>query len=479
MRASNGPEPAGDEPDDAAPDEVAPLSDLDAPASRDDLVNRAWEFEAPSANSDSAADEADSDTSTGADRCDDDAEPPTHEADASTQGASDPAATVTTTTPAESAGPGDGSDATTTTTSGAARQSHERRTRPRYGRPGRPLRRNSPFYIGFVAGLGVLLAYHLAKSAVSITGDLVLIAVSMFLAIGLNSFVDMLTRRGMNRGLAVLVVALSSMLLFFGVIAAIVPPLVNQTTSLIHNLPNRLTHLENNPTVQRLDRKYHIIDKVKSDLISASTGSTLGGALLGFGKFLVSSVFKAFTSLVLTLYFLGSLPTIKRTAYEMLPRSRRARVALLGDEVLNRIGGYLSGALLVATCAGLSTWLVLGVLGVPYALPLSLVIGATDLVPLVGATIGAVLVTAIVLISSVTDALVCGIFFIAYQQLENYFIYPRVMAKTVKVPAALAVIAALIGAGLLGVVGALLAIPLAAGAMFLVQEVIIPRQDKS
>jgi predicted PurR-regulated permease PerM len=205
----------------------------------------------------------------------------------------------------------------------------------------------------------------------------------------------------------------------------------------------------------------------------------LASGLFGLGKFVIDSVYKSFIVLVLTLYFLSALPLVSDAAARLVPRSRRDRVVMLGGEVMSRIGGYVSGALVVATVAGLSSWLVLGVIGVPYALPLALLIGAADLIPLVGATIGAIVVTCIVLINSVPQALVCAVFFIAYQQLENYFIYPRVMAKTVKVPAALAVVAALLGTALLGVVGALVAVPLAGAVMLIIEEVVIPRQNRS
>jgi predicted PurR-regulated permease PerM len=126
---------------------------------------------------------------------------------------------------------------------------------------------------------------------------------------------------------------------------------------------------------------------VVTAISASSVAGMLGSGLLGFGKFLVSSVYKASIVVVLTLYFMGTLPSIRTSAYQLVPASRRERVGLLGDEVLSRIGGYVSGALVVATCAGLTSWAMLAAVGAPYALPLSMVIGATDLVPLVGALI--------------------------------------------------------------------------------------------
>ncbi len=346
-------------------------------------------------------------------------------------------------------------------------------------RPGRPLRRSHPYYVGFVGGLGLILAYYLAQALVSLTSVLVLIVIALFLAVGLNPFVERLTARGLQRRWAVLIVAGTCLLLFAGFVTAIAQPLAEQTSSLIASLPQHLEQLGRNATVRRFDAKYNIVGRLQSLLAQADTAKMIAGGILGFGEFLISSVFKAFTVLVMTIYFLGSLPTIKQSTYQLIPASRRSRVGELADGVLERVGGYVSGAVTVAALAGLASYLMLAVLNVPYMLPLALLIALTDFVPLVGATIGALIVTLVVLFDSPVKAVVAGIFFIVYQQFENFVIYPRVMARSVDVPPMIAVIAALIGAALLGVIGALLAIPLSAGLAYIVREVLLPRQDRS
>lgn len=346
-------------------------------------------------------------------------------------------------------------------------------------RPGRPLRRSHPYYVGFVGGLGLILAYYLAQALVSLTSVLVLIVIALFLAVGLNPFVERLTARGLQRRWAVLIVAGTCLLLFAGFVTAIAQPLAEQTTGLIASLPQHLEQVGRNATVRRLDAKYNVVGRLQSLLAQADTAKMIAGGILGFGEFLISSVFKAFTVLVMTIYFLGSLPTIKQSTYQLIPASRRDRVGELADGVLERVGGYVSGAVTVAALAGLASYLMLAVLNVPYMLPLALLIALTDFVPLVGATIGALIVTLVVLFDSPVKAVVAGIFFIVYQQFENFVIYPRVMARSVDVPPMIAVIAALIGAALLGVVGALLAIPLSAGLAYVVREVLLPRQDRS
>jgi predicted PurR-regulated permease PerM len=169
---------------------------------------------------------------------------------------------------------------------------------------------------------------------------------------------------------------------------------------------------------------------------------------------------------------------MKHAAYQLAPASRRERVSLLGDRILRNIGGYVSGAFVVALCAGLSTMVFLIVVGLgSYAVALALVVALLDVIPMIGATIGAAIVCMIGFATDPTTGLICVAFYVAYQQLENFLIYPRVMSRSVEIPGAVTVIAALIGGTLLGVVGALLAIPTAASILLLVREVFLPRQD--
>src|SRR5690606_33322113 len=142
--------------------------------------------------------------------------------------------------------------------------------------------------------------------------------------------------------------------------------------------------------------------------------------------------------------------------YRLAPRSRRERVTLLGDEIIGRVGGYVSGAAVIGLIAGITSYIWLLVWGVPYALPLALCVMLLDLIPMIGATIGAVLVTLISFTAGLPAGIATAIFYVAYQQVENYLIYPRVMKRAVELPAALTVIAILVGGSLLGVLGSLL-----------------------
>ena len=346
-----------------------------------------------------------------------------------------------------------------------------------YGRPGRPLRRNTPFYIGFFGALGVFVAYLLGQAVLQARSVIVLVLVSMFLAVGLNPVVEAMTRRGIRRGLAVLVVFVVVIGAFVGLAFAVVPPAVDEGNLFVNNIPGYLQDLKSNGTINRLNRDYGIIDKLSAEATKANVGGQVAGGVLGVGKLVLSTVFSALTVLVMTLYFLSALPSIKHQAYQLVPASRRERVQKLGDEILVRIGGYVGGAATIAFIAALSSYVFLRIIDLQLALALAVFVGLTDLVPLVGATIGAAVVSLLGFIDSPSKGIACVIFYVVYQQLENYLIYPRVMKRQVEVPAALTIVAVLFGGALLGVVGALLAIPSAAAALLIVREVLVRRQQ--
>ena len=260
---------------------------------------------------------------------------------------------------------------------------------------------------------------------------------------------------------------------------AIVPVISDQVKALTDNAPGWLDQLQQNKQVQQLNDDYDIIDKTKEFVADGNFVSGLFGGVLGLGLKVLSALFNAFIVIVLTLYFLSSLETTKAALYRLAPASRRDRVSRLGDRIIHSVGGYVSGAFIVALCAGLSSLVFLLVAGLSeYAVALAFVVALLDVIPMIGATIGAVIVTAIAFATDVKIGIACAIFYVVYQQVENYVIYPRVMKQSVDVPGAVTVIAALVGAALLGVVGALLAIPTAAAILLIMREVVVRRQDQ-
>lgn len=356
---------------------------------------------------------------------------------------------------------------------------HDRERSPDdLGIPGGPLNHRSPFMWGLLGGIGALLALWLGTMVVAIGSVLILVVVALFLAVGLNPAVEFLMRRGLTRPWAVLCVIVGVLLAFGLFLVAIVPVISHQVTAISDHLPGWFDQLQKNGTIRRFDDKYDISTKVTDYLQSGALANKLFGGVLGLGLAILGILANTFVVVVLTLYFLASLPSMKHAAYQLAPASRRERVSLLGDRVLRNVGGYVSGAFVVALCAGVSTLVFLLIVGLgSYAVALALVVALLDVIPMIGATIGAFIVCTIAFATDTTTGLICVVFYIAYQQLENYVIYPRVMSRSVEIPGALTVIAALIGASLLGVVGALLAIPTAASILLLVKEVFVPRQD--
>jgi predicted PurR-regulated permease PerM len=242
--------------------------------------------------------------------------------------------------------------------------------------------------------------------------------------------------------------------------------------------PDLVQQLKDNALVNSLNRRFDILDQVAQQVQSGGIGGQLAGGVLDVGLAVLGALANTLIVVILTLYFLASLPRMKQTAYRLVPASRRPRVESLTEEILRGVGGYVSGAFVVAVIAGLSSLVFLFVVGLgQYAVALAFLVLLFDLIPLIGATIGAVIVSLIGLAQDPVIGLACIVFYVVYQQVENYVIYPRVMSNAAAVPGVVTVVAVLAGATLLGVIGALLAIPTAAGLLLLTREVVIRRQD--
>lgn len=371
----------------------------------------------------------------------------------------------------------------THTAAGTAQDHRSGGTAPTFGLPGPPISRSHPFVIGFLGATGVLAAWYLLGLLGRLSSVLTLVVIALFLALALDPLVRGLQSHGLRRGSAVGVVFLGVIGLMVGFGFAVVPPLVREATDLSTQLPDWVAEFQDSAWVQRLDERFQILatvtDQLEARLRSGETVLQLFGGVLGAGQAVISGAFSAFTVLVLTLYFTAYLNTLREAAYELVPASRRPRVRLLGDEIIRRIGGYTAGQISVAAINAVFTYLGLRILGIPFALVLAITVGILGLVPLVGATLGAVVVTVVALFVDWRYAIIVIVYYLIYQQVENYVIAPRIMSRTVKVPGFVAVIAALAGGSLLGVLGALIAIPIAAGVLLIIQEVLIPRQERT
>lgn len=338
--------------------------------------------------------------------------------------------------------------------------------------------RHSPFNFGFFAALGALIAFFLSQQVLRLSGVLVLLVLAMFLAIGLNPAVEWLMRRGMRRGWALVGVLAAVVAVLTLFVVAIAPVISEQITAIIRNAPDWLDQLQSDKRVQDLDERFDIISRARDYVTDGDFTSSVFGGALGVGLKVVSALANTFIVLVLMIYFLASLPHIKQAAYAMAPASRRPRVQVLGDRIIRSTGSYVAGAFVVAIFAGISTLIFSFVVGLgDYAFALSFVVGLLSLIPVVGALLAGALMTLLALTVSPTVAIIALVYYIAYQQVESYLIYPRIMQRSVDIPGSVTVVAALVGGSLMGIIGALLAVPVAAALLMLHREVFLTRQN--
>lgn len=347
---------------------------------------------------------------------------------------------------------------------------------------GLPLDRQSPFYVGFLGALGVLVAIGLVRALQQLDTVLTLLLVSLFLTLALNPVVEALIRRGLTRGWSVAAVFGGLIVVFALLGSFVIPPVAQQGGDLVARAPTYLTNFTNQSWVQDIDQHYQVLSRAQQEINAKLTDGTfvsqVFGGVLDAGKALASGIFSTLTVLILVLYFLATLPMLKGAIYALVPATRRPRVVSLSEEVMRRVGSYAIGQVAVASVNAFFSWLMMLVVGIPYAAVLAVAVGFLGLVPMVGATLGAVVVGIVALFDEPKKAIIAIIYYIVYQQLENYAVMPRIMQRTVSVPGAVTVVAAMTGGALLGMLGALIAIPAAAGLLLIYEEVIVPRQDQ-
>jgi predicted PurR-regulated permease PerM len=283
----------------------------------------------------------------------------------------------------------------------------------------------------------------------------------------------------MRRSFAVTLIFLAAVLFIVGFALAVVPPLVTQVTRFATDFPEYVQDLaDKNPRIAEWVQENDIPAKLQDAVgnVPSIIGSSLGN-VMGVAGSVVSALFNTLTVIVLTIYFLVSLSRIRQGSLNLVPRSKRKRFAELLDPILEKIGGYIAGQLATALIAGTLSFIFLAIVGVPFPVALALWITIAALIPLVGATIGAIPAVIVAFFDSPTVGIATLIFFVIYQQVENYVIAPRIMTKAVDVSPAAVLLAALLGGSLLGFFGALMAIPFAAALKLIHQEVVMPRTE--
>jgi predicted PurR-regulated permease PerM len=346
------------------------------------------------------------------------------------------------------------------------------------GRPGRPLNRRSPFFIGMAGAAGVAVTVLAAELVVVARETLVLIGLSLFIAIGLEPAVSWLTRRRLPRWVAVTAVFLLLFGAVGGFLAVAIPQLVAQATAFAVQVPVYLQELQNqNTALGSFNERFGITDGIQDALGAAGGGTGLLSGVLGAGAVLLDVLSSTLIVLVLTVYFLADLPRLRRGMYRMVPNTRRPRVILIGDEVFAKVGAYVLGIMVLCVIAGAAALVWTLTFGVPFPLLLAIMVMLLDVIPVVGTSLAGIVVTLVALTVSLPVGLATAGFFVVYRFIEDYVLVPRIIGRAVKVPALLTVVALLLGGVLLGVVGAIVAIPVAAAVLLVVREVLVPRLD--
>ncbi len=320
--------------------------------------------------------------------------------------------------------------------------------------------------------VGVLLSLYLIYL---LRKPITWLLIATFLAVALAGPVNWLNAR-MRRGFAIAVVYLGLLAIPFLLMALIVPPLITEANSFAEDLPQYSREVsefvQSNDRLRQLNEDYAITQKLQQE--AESLPQRLGGAartLSNVGVGLVNSVFALLTILILTAFMLGNGRRWRDAILSSRPREQRERLERSLDHIGAAVGGYVAGALTVAAIAGICTYIVLTILGVPFAAPLAVVAATFSLIPLVGATIAAVLIGVVTLFNDFpADTIIWAVWAIVYQQLENNLVQPQIQRRTVKVQPFITIVAVLFGSTLLGVLGAVVAIPIAASIQILLRE---------
>lgn len=320
-----------------------------------------------------------------------------------------------------------------------------------------------------IVGVLVLIA-----AAWAVRNILILLLIAAILAVGLDPAVRRLERLKVRRGWAVALIFLAAIGFIVLFALLVVPPLVSEVQQLAADIPRYLQRLRTQGGfLGDLERDYQLSRRLQ-DLTQRlpSIASSSIGTILGITRSVASAIFNMLTIAILTIYFLVALPRGERTLVAVFTRKeQREADARTLDEALERIGGYVSGNLIVSLIAGITSFIFLQIVGVPFAAALAMWVAIADLIPTVGATLGAIVAVAVAFFSSVADGIATTIYFAAYQQVENYVIVPRVMKKAVDLSPAAVIVSVLIGGSLAGFAGALIALPLAAAAKVVIRDV--------
>jgi len=351
-------------------------------------------------------------------------------------------------------------------------------------RPGRAVWTsiNRPFAVGFFLTAGGLVAILLGMAVSSLVTIWIYVAFALFAALGLNPVVQRLERHGVARAWAIVIVYFAFAVLLVGVVWLIVPTVVRQITQFITDLPTLVTNFQQTEVYawardQFGDQVPAIVAEAQKFLTDPGHIAAIGGGVLQIGISIGTTISGIIIIIVLSLYFLASLPEIKQAFYRLVPARNRALTADLTEQITESVGGYLGGMVVLAFVNAVVSFILYTVLGLPFPALMAVVAFCLTIIPLVGTVLFWGIASVIALFASPLSALIFAVAYLVYMQLEAYVLTPRVMNKAIAVPGALVVIGALVGGTLMGLLGALVAIPVTASILLIIKKVFIPKQD--
>lgn len=341
---------------------------------------------------------------------------------------------------------------------------------------------NHPFGVGLLLTLGGLVAFVIGVAVSNLSTVIIYIVFGLFIALGLDPVVRWLERHSVSRAWSIVIVYFALVLVLVGVLLLIIPTVVEQIAQFVQSVPTLIRNFQGTDVYAWLVNNFgasvgDVVGEVQKFITNPANIAAIGGGVLQVGIGIATTISGIIIIIVLSLYFLATLPTIKQSFTRLAPARNREAVSGLTDQITESIGGYLSGMVILAFCNSIVAFLLYLFLGLPFPALMAVVAFCITLIPLVGSVLFWAIASVLALFSNPLFALIFAAAYLVYMQLEAYVLTPRVMNRTISIPGSLVVIGALVGGTLLGLLGALVAIPVTASVLLIIKQVIIPRQD--
>ncbi len=350
-------------------------------------------------------------------------------------------------------------------------------------RPTIPITTEHAFSTGLLGTLGVLAALVLGGAVVNSIAIITYIGAALFLAIGLEPVTSKLVQFKFPRPLAILTVFVGFLAVAAGIVLLIVPTAIAEGQALFAQAPDLINQIRDTEWFAWLNEQFQgsindLLTGVMAFFRDPQQWLTIAGGVFTVGAGIATGIFAVFTVTVLTLYFMASLDGIQRASSLLISASRRPRYMRIVTRVRENVGRYMISQIMIALINSVCAYIAMSIIGVRFAVILAPLVFLLALIPLIGSILCMILVTVVALLSGPATAIAIAIYYLIYMQVEAYLLTPKIVQRAMPVPGIVVVIAALLGGTLMGILGALIAIPLAASVIMIIQELWIPRQDR-